>query len=57
MDEKKEKLRVLWRDLLAAENPEVPVYFIDTLVETYLLAPKETEKIIMEHQHKYNINT
>jgi hypothetical protein len=53
MDEHKEKLRVVWRDLLSAENPEVPVYLIDTLVETYLLAPKDTEKIIMEHQKKY----
>lgn len=56
MDEKKEKLKAVWRDLLAAENPEVPVYFIDTLVETYLLAPKETEKIIMDHHNKYNVD-
>jgi len=56
MDSKKERIKSVWRDILVAENPEVPIYMLDMMIETYLLAPKETEELIMRH-HNNNVST
>jgi hypothetical protein len=52
MDAQKEKIKSVWRDILAKENPEVPMYMLDMLCETYLLAPKETEELIQREMNK-----
>jgi|TARA_R110000823_G_scaffold187304_1_gene319575 hypothetical protein len=50
MDQKeRDKKAAIWVEELSKENPEVPVYLLQTMVETYLLAPKETEEIIYRH--------
>ena len=51
-----DKRRVVWRDQLIQENPEVPVYLIETMIDTYLINPQETEKIIYRHLGDENKN-
>jgi len=51
-----DKRRVVWRDQLIQENPEVPVYLIETMIDTYLFNPQETEKIIYRHLGDENKN-
>jgi hypothetical protein len=52
----KDKRRVVWRDQLIQENPDVPIYLLETMIDTYLLAPEETEKIIYKHLEVENKN-
>ena len=52
----KDKIRAVWLDVLVKENPEVPVYLLDTMIETYLINPEETEKIIYKHLADENKN-
>jgi len=51
-----DKRRVVWRDQLIQENPEVPIYLIETMIDTYLMAPEDTEKIIYRHLGDENKN-
>lgn len=51
-----DKRRVVWRDQLIQENPEVPVYLLETMIDTYLMNPEETAKIIYRHLDDENKN-
>jgi hypothetical protein len=51
-----DKRRVVWRDQLIQDNPDVPIYLLETMIETYLMAPEETEKIIYKHLGVENKN-
>lgn len=51
-----DKRRVVWRDQLIEENPEVPVYLLETMIDTYLMNPEDTEKIIYRHLGDENKN-
>lgn len=53
MDQKElDKKAAVWVEQLAKENPEVPIYMLQTMVDTYLLNPTETEKIIYGQNNK-----
>jgi len=57
MDQKElDKKAALWVEQLAKENPEVPLYMLQTMVDTYLLNPTETEKIIYGENYKNVVN-
>jgi hypothetical protein len=45
--DKPDPRRAVWLNQLKEENPDVPDYFLDIMIETYLLNPNQTEKIIM----------
>tara|TARA_R110000868_G_scaffold187824_1_gene430532 strand:- start:533 stop:763 length:231 start_codon:yes stop_codon:yes gene_type:complete len=45
--DKPDPRRAVWLHQLKQENPDVPDYFLDIMIETYLLNPNQTEKIIM----------
>ena len=45
--DKPDPRRSVWLKQLKEENPDVPDYFLDMMIETYLLNPNQTEKIIM----------
>jgi hypothetical protein len=50
MDQKeRDKKAAIWVEQLSKENPEVPLYMLQTMVDTYLLCPQETERIIYKH--------
>jgi len=53
MDQKeRDKKAAIWVEQLAKENPEVPLYMLQTMVDTYLLSPTETERIIYSHMER-----
>jgi len=53
MDQKeRDKKAASWVEQLAKENPEVPLYMLQTMVDTYLLSPIETERIIYSHNER-----
>ncbi len=45
--DKPDPRRSVWLKQLKEENPDVPDYFLDMMIETYLLNPHQVEKIIM----------
>lgn len=50
MDDNQKKVAAAWADELCKENPEVPRYFLETMIETYILNPKGAEEIILSHK-------
>lgn len=54
----RDKKAAIWIEELSKENPEVPIYMLQTMVDTYLLSPKETERIIYSHSERNkNVNS
>lgn len=48
---KEDQRRAAWVEELKKLNPEVSPYFLDFMVECYLLDPRGTEKIIENHRY------
>ena len=39
----------IWLEQLKKENPDIEAYFLDFMIDCYLLDPQNTEKIIRQH--------
>lgn len=41
----------IWLEQLKKENPDIESYFLDFMIDCYLLDPENTEKIIRQHNN------
>ena len=48
---KEDPRKVAWLEELRKLNPDVSPYFLDFMVDCYLLDPKGTEKVITNHKY------
>jgi hypothetical protein len=53
MTNKEDPRKAVWLEELKKINPDVSPYFLDFMVDCYLLDPKGTERVISNH--KYNV--
>jgi len=50
----KDPRREFWLEELKKMNPDIEPYFLDFMIECYLLNPKKTEEIINSHHMTQN---
>lgn len=50
MDDDQKKKAALWVDELVKDNPDANRYMLEMMVETYILNPTETERVIYSHK-------
>jgi len=46
---KEDPRKQIWLEQLKKENPDIEAYFLDFMIDCYLLDPQNTEKIIRQH--------
>lgn len=49
--QKEDPRKAVWLEELRKLNPDVSPYFLDFMVDCYLLDPKGTEKVITNHKY------
>jgi hypothetical protein len=51
MTTKEDPRKASWLEELTKANPDISPYFLDFMVDCYLLDPKGTERVISNHKH------